>query len=326
MSMAFPVCRMRRLRQNATIRRMVREAKLSVDDLIAPLFVVYGEGVKEEIPSLPGNYHLSVDRLLEECRELQDLGVPAVLLFGLPRRKDEVASEAYDERGIVPRAVRTIKEALPGLVVIADTCLCAYTSHGHCGILNGGYVDNDATLALIGKAALSYARAGADIIAPSVMMDGMVKTIRAQLDHEGLERVMVMSYAAKYASGLYDPFFKEGSESVVAFGDKKSHQMDCGNAEEALREVALDLEEGADIVMVKPGLPYLDIVYRVKEEFRVPVAVYNVSGEYAMLHAAARAGMLNLPRVTEEFLLAFKRAGADLIITYSAKEAARRLA
>ena len=324
--MAFPVCRMRRLRQNATIRRMVRESKLTVDDLIAPLFIVNGQGVREEIKSLPGNYHLSVDKMLEECRELQELGIPAVLLFGLPERKDEAASEAYDERAVVPRAIRALKEELPGLVVIADTCLCAYTSHGHCGILNGGYVENDETLELIGKAALNYARAGADIIAPSVMMDGMVGTIRARLDGEGFGRVMIMSYAAKYASGLYDPFFKEGSESVVAFGDKRSHQMDFGNSDEALREVALDIEEGADIVMVKPGLPCLDVVYRVKEAFRVPVAVYNVSGEYAMLHAAARAGMLDPARITEEFLIAFKRAGADLIITYAAREAARRLA
>jgi len=324
--MSFPACRMRRLRQSGTIRRMVRQAKLSVDDLIAPLFVVHGSGVKEEIASLPGNYHLSVDRMLEECRELHELGVPAVLLFGLPQHKDEVASEAYSERAVVPAAIRALKEELPEMVVIADTCLCAYTSHGHCGVLHGGYVDNDETLALIGKTALNYARAGADMIAPSVMMDGMIGTIRSTLDGAGLERVMVMSYAAKYASGLYDPFFKEGSESVVAFGDKRSHQMDPGNSDEAMREVALDLEEGADIVMVKPGLPYLDIVYRVKSEFRVPVAVYNVSGEYAMLHAAARQGILNLQRITDELLLAFKRAGADLIITYSAKDVARRLA
>jgi porphobilinogen synthase len=324
--MSFPVCRLRRCRQNATIRRMVRQARLGVDDLIAPLFVVYGSGIKEEIPSLPGNYHLSVDRLLEECQELHELGVPAVLLFGLPRQKDPLASEAYDEKAVVPAAIRALKEALPELVVIADTCLCAYTSHGHCGVLNNGYVENDATLDLIGKTALNYARAGADVIAPSVMMDGMVKTIRTRLDEAGLDRVLIMSYAAKYASGLYDPFFKEGSESVVAFGDKRSHQMDVGNSDEALREVALDLEEGADIVMVKPGLPYLDIVWRVKDEFKVPVAAYNVSGEYAMLHAAAKAGMLNLARMTDEFLTAFKRAGADLIITYSAKEVARRLA
>ncbi len=305
---------------------MVREARLGVDDLIAPLFVVYGSNIRDEIPSLPGNYHLSVDRLVEECGELWELGVPAVLLFGLPRRKDEVASEAYDERAIVPTAIRALKEALPGLVVIADTCLCAYTEHGHCGILKGGYVENDATLALIGKAALNYARAGADIIAPSVMMDGMVSAIRSRLDEEGLERVLIMSYSAKYASGLYDPFFKEGSESVVAFGDKRSHQMDVGNGDEALREVEMDLQEGADIVMVKPGLPCLDILWRVKERFRVPVAVYNVSGEYAMLHAAAARGMLKLDRMTAEFLTAFKRAGADLIITYSAREAARALA
>jgi porphobilinogen synthase len=305
---------------------MVRENRLSVEDLIAPLFVVHGRNVKDEIRSLPGNYHLSVDKLLDECRELHELGVPAVLLFGLPEKKDDVASEAYNADGIVPRAIRAIKEELPELVVIADTCLCGYTSHGHCGILRDGYVDNDSTLALIGKSALNYARAGADIIAPSVMMDGMVGTIRGCLDTNGLHNTMVMSYSAKYASGLYDPFFKEGSESVVSFGDKRSHQMDCGNGDEALREVALDLEEGADIVMVKPGLPCLDIVWRVKNEFRVPVAVYNVSGEHAMLCAAAKQGMLNQSRMLDEFLTAFKRAGADLIITYAAKEAARSLA
>ncbi|MFH0810079.1 MAG: porphobilinogen synthase [Pseudomonadota bacterium] len=323
--MGFPACRPRRCRQSSTIRRMVREVRLGVDDLIAPLFVVGGRNVREEIRSLPGNYHLSVDKVLEECQELADLGVPAVLLFGQPEHKDDAGSEACEENAVVPKAIRALKEALPEMVVIADTCLCAYTSHGHCGVLNGDYVENDATLELIGKAALNYARAGADIIAPSVMMDGMVSTIRGRLDDEGLQRVLIMSYSAKYASGLYDPFFKEGSESVVAFGDKRSHQMDFGNGDEALREVALDLEEGADIIMVKPGLAYLDIVYRVKSEFRVPVAVYNVSGEYAMLHAAARQGMISLGRVTTEFLTAFKRAGADLIITYSAKEAARQL-
>jgi len=323
--MEFPVNRPRRLRQSPTVRRMVSECALGVNDLIAPLFVVHGTGVKEEIGSLPGNYHLSLDRLTDECAELQDLGIPAVLLFGVPERRDEHASEAYSENGIAAKAASAIKEQFPEMVVISDTCLCGYTHHGHCGLLDTrGYLKNDETLELIARTALNYARAGADIIAPSVMLDGMVKTIRGALDANGFERVMIMSYAAKYASGLYDPFFKEGSESVVAFGDKRSHQMDPANGDEALREVALDIKEGADIVMVKPGLSYLDIVWRVKEAFKVPLAVYNVSGEYAMLHAAAQRGMIDINRMTTELLTCFKRAGADLIITYSAKEAARR--
>lgn len=323
--MGFPVHRPRRLRRTETLRRMVRETRPSIDDLVFPLFVVHGRGVKRGIDTLPGCFHLSVDKLADEVREVRDLGIPAVLLFGLPARKNNRATESYAEDGVVQRAVGAVKEAAPDLVVITDVCLCEYTEHGHCGVIRNGYLDNDRSLELIAKAALSHARAGADILAPAAMLDGQIARMRATLDKHGFPNTAIMSYAAKFASTLYDPFFKNGTGSSVAFGDKRTHQMDCGNGDEALREVALDVEEGADIVMVKPGMTYLDIVYRTKQRFEVPVAVYNVSGEYAMIKAAASAGVIDEERALEETMAAFKRAGADLIITYGAKSLAAML-
>jgi len=320
--MGFPTHRLRRLRRNEVIRGMVRETALSVEDFIYPMFVVHGEGVREEINALPGNYHLSVDRLTEEVRKVRDLGIPAVLLFGLPSRKDEIASEAYAHDGIVQKAVRAVKKEVPGIVVITDVCLCEYTHHGHCGILKNGYVENDATLELVAKTALSHVEAGADIVAPAGMMDGQISAVRGILDEHGYHEAIIMAYAAKYASKLYDPFFKHGTQSTVAFGDKRSHQMDYANSNEAMKEIALDIEEGADIVMVKPAMFYLDIVYRAKNEFRTPLAVYNVSGEYAMIKSAAELGRLDEKDVMMEVLTAFKRAGADLIISYFAKDVA----
>ncbi len=323
--MSFPSTRPRRLRRNAMIREMVRESSVGVSDLIYPLFVVPGEGVKKEIELLPGNYHFSVDRLSEEMKEIRDLGIPAVLLFGIPERRDELASEAYDPKGIVQRAVRRAKHDVPDVVLMTDVCLCEYTPHGHCGILDGDYLDNDRSLDLLGKVALSHAEAGSDVVAPAAMLDGQIARIRSVLNERRFTNTMIMGYSAKYASRLYDPFFKSATESALKFGDKKSHQMDYGNSDEAMREIALDIEEGADIVMVKPGMFYLDIVYRAKQQFSMPLAVYNVSGEYAMLKAAARAGLLDEGPITQELLTSFKRAGADLIITYSAKAFARGL-
>ncbi len=321
----FPVTRMRRLRRTPAIREMVRETSLAPRDFISPLFVVHGYGVKEEIDSMPGNYHLSIDRLADEVKEIRDLGIPSVLLFGIPEKRDEMASESYDPGGIVQKAVETIREKVPGIVVVTDVCLCEYTPHGHCGILANGYLLNDKSVELLGKVALSHARAGSDIVAPAAMLDGQVKAIRSILDENGFTETAVMGYSAKFASKLYDPFFKHGTESAVSFGDKKSHQMDYGNAEEAMREISLDIEEGADIVMVKPAMFYLDIVSRAKRTFGVPLAVYNVSGEYAMIKAAASLGRIDEREITLEALTAFKRAGADLIISYSAKDAARWL-
>ncbi|MBD3314148.1 MAG: porphobilinogen synthase [Chitinivibrionales bacterium] len=323
--MGFPMQRMRRLRRTDALRRMVRETRLTIDDLILPLFVVHGKGIKREIDTLPGNYHLSIDKLSEEIKEVRSLGIPAVLLFGLPEHKDCRAGESYAADGIVQRAVRTIKEIAPELVVATDVCLCEYTEHGHCGIIRNGYLDNDASLELIAKTALSHAKAGADILAPAAMLDGQIKCMRSVLDKHNYGNTAIMSYAAKFASGLYDPFFRNGTGSVVAFGDKRTHQMDYGNGDEALREVALDIEEGADIVMVKPGMTYLDIVYRTKERFAMPVAVYNVSGEFAMLKAAAGAGVIDEEKALSEAMASFKRAGADLIITYAAKILASKL-
>ena len=322
----FPIQRMRRLRKNENIRKMVRETSLSVNDFIQPLFIVHGSGVKSEINSLPGNYHLSVDTLVEEARRLRDLGIPAVLLFGLPEKKDDIASEAYAPDGIVQRAVRAIKREVPGLTVITDVCLCEYTNDGHCGIVKDGYLQNDSTLELLAKTAVSHAEAGSDIVAPAAMMDGQVRTIRSALDANGYVETIIMGYSSKYSSRLYDPFFKHGTMSPVSCGDKKTHQMDYGNANEALREIALDIDEGADIVMVKPALFYLDIVYRAKNEFRMPLAVYNVSGEYAMIKSAAEMGRLDEKTVMMEIFTAFKRAGADLIISYHAQDAAAMLA
>jgi porphobilinogen synthase len=321
--MGYPIQRMRRLRRNETLRKMVRETGLSVSDFIYPMFVVHGTDIKDEIGVLPGNYHWSVDRLVEEIKEVQDLGIPAILLFGIPEKRDEMASEAYDPNGIVQIAVRAIKDDVPEMIVVTDVCMCEYTSHGHCGIMNNGHVHNDKTLELIAKTALSHAEAGADIVAPAGMMDGQIGVMRRTLDDHGFDETIIMAYAAKFASKLYDPFFKHGTQSTVAFGDKKSHQMDFGNTNEAMREIALDIEEGADIVMVKPAMFYLDIVYRAKEKFGMPMAVYNVSGEYTMIKSAGELGRINEQEIMIEALTSFKRAGADLILTYFAKEAAK---
>jgi porphobilinogen synthase len=323
--MEFPAYRPRRLRRTETLRRLVRETRLSVDNLILPLFVVPGKGVENPVGSMPGVSQLSVDRTVEECRQVRDLGIPAVILFGLPEKKDATGSHAYRDDGPVPRAVREIKKALgDDLVVITDVCLCEYTDHGHCGVLAEGEVDNDATLDLLAKEALTHARAGADIVAPSDMMDGRVNAIRETLDEEGLDQVAILSYAAKFASGFYGPF-REAADSTPQFGDRRGYQMDPANAEEALREVELDINEGADMIMVKPALPYLDLVRRVKEQFGYPTAAYQVSGEYAMIKAAAQNGWLDESRVMMETLTAIRRAGADLILTYFAKAAARAL-
>lgn len=322
--MHFPQQRPRRLRRSEMIRRMVRETILQVDDLIMPLFVVRGRGIRKEIPPMPGNYQLSVDQLIIEVKEIAALGIPAVLLFGIPEQKDAYGSEAYAKEGIIQQAVRAIKDSVSDLLVITDTCLCDYTSHGHCGVVEEGTVKNDPTLKLLAQAAVSQAEAGADIVAPSDMMDGRVAAIREALDTSGFEDVAIMSYAAKYASAFYGPF-RVAADSTPQFGDRRSYQMDPANAAEALREVAMDIEEGADIVMVKPALAYLDVLWRVRTAFDVPVAAYNVSGEFAMVKAAARLGWLEEERTMFEILTAIKRAGADLILTYFAKDAAQRL-
>jgi porphobilinogen synthase len=322
--MHYPIFRPRRLRQTETVRRMVRETRLSADALIMPFFVVHGRQVRREIGAMPGNFQLSVDELVREVKETAALGIPAIMLFGLPATKDAVGSEAYAKDGIVQQAVRAIKDAVSDLVVITDVCLCEYTSHGHCGIVERGRVRNDPSVELLAKTALSHAEAGADMVAPSDMMDGRVAAIRDALDEAGHEETPIMAYSAKYASGFYGPF-REAAESAPQFGDRRAYQMDPANGDEALREVALDLDEGADIVMVKPALPYLDVLWRVKSEFAVPVAAYSVSGEFAMVKAAARLGWLVEERVMLEMLTAIKRAGADLILTYFAREAARLL-
>ena len=322
--MSFPLHRPRRLRRNENLRRMTRETHLRVDDLIMPLFIVPGTRVENPIGSMPGIAQLSVDRALEECRRIRDLGIPGVILFGIPDEKDAVGSDAYDDNGIIQRALRALKEEVPGLTLITDVCLCEYTDHGHCGLIKGNDVENDATLELLVKESLSHVRAGADMVAPSDMMDGRVGAIRQALDREGFPHIPIMAYAAKFASGFYGPF-REAAESTPQFGDRRSYQMDPANGDEALREVALDIEEGADIVMVKPALPYLDIIRRAKEKFGYPLAAYNVSGEYAMLKAAALNGWLDEERVMLEALTSIKRAGADLILTYFAKDAARIL-
>jgi len=322
--MYFPEYRLRRLRRTANLRRMVRETRLSVDDLIYPLFVVPGSGVKEPIASLPGQHHFSVDKLVEEAAAARDLGLPAVLLFGLPETKDEVGSSGSESDGVVQRAVKALKSDVEDIVVITDVCLCEYTSHGHCGVLKNGRVDNDLTLEHLARQALSHVEAGADIVAPSDMMDGRVAEIRDVLDEEGYTHVPIMSYAAKFASSFYGPF-REAAQSTPAFGDRRDYQMDPANVLEALREVTLDIEEGADIVMVKPALPFLDVIAKVREKFDYPLAAYNVSGEYAMIKAAAEKGWLDERRAVLEALTGIKRAGADLIITYFAPQAARWL-
>jgi porphobilinogen synthase len=319
-----PFARFRRLRRNEALRRLVRETALCPADFVYPLFVVHGRDVREEIPSMPGQYHLSLDRLAAEAKELRALSVPGVLLFGLPAAKDEQGSEAYADGGIVQQAVRVLKGAEPDLAVITDVCLCEYTSHGHCGAVIDGEVDNDSSLELIARTAVSHARAGSDMVAPSDMMDGRVAAIRAALDEAGFAQTPIMAYSAKYASAFYGPF-RDAAESAPQFGDRRGYQMDPPNAREALREIEADIAEGADIVMVKPALAYLDVLARARERVDLPLAAYNVSGEYAMVHAAARNGWLDGPRVVLEILTAIKRAGADIIITYHAKEAARWL-
>lgn len=319
--MGFPNIRPRRLRSSEAIRRMVRETSLAPDDFIYPLFVTHGKGIKKEIGSMPGNFQQSIDNVVRDCEEVMKLGIPAVILFGIPEHKDESGSEAYSPGGIVQRAIKAIKDRTPELVVITDVCLCEYTSHGHCGVVKNGSILNDATLELLAKEALSHAVAGADMVAPSDMMDGRVAAIRRALDGNGFENIPIMSYAAKYASGFYGPF-REAAESTPQFGDRRSYQMDPPNSREAMREVALDIEEGADIVMVKPALSYLDIIYQVKQRFGLPVAAYNVSGEFSMVKAAGRLGWMDERRVMMEILTSIKRAGADLILTYHAKEAA----
>jgi len=320
--MYFPRYRLRRLRRNETLRRLVRETRLAVDDLIYPLFTVPGVSVRTPVPSMPGVFQLSVDELVQEALEAKAVGIPALLLFGIPEAKDEVGSGAYAPDGIVQRAVQEVKSRVSDLLVITDVCLCEYTSHGHCGVLQGGEVENDATLELLARTALSHARAGADVVAPSDMMDGRVAAIRDALDENGFSQLPIMAYAAKYASGFYGPF-RDAAQSTPQFGDRRSHQMDPANSDEALREIRLDIEEGADIVMVKPALAYLDVITRARLEFDLPLAAYSVSGEYAMIKAAAERGWLDEPRIMMEVLIAIKRAGADMIITYYAKDAAR---
>jgi len=316
--------RLRRLRQTEGLRRLVRETRLNVEDFIYPLFVVHGRGVRREVRSMPGVYQLSVDQLGAEVEELLELGIGAVLVFGIPAQKDELASEAYDPDGIVQRAVRELKKRAPDLVVITDVCNCEYTSHGHCGIVRDGRIVNDPTLELLARTAVSHAEAGADIVAPSDMMDGRVLAIREALDRAGFIEVPILSYAAKYASAFYGPF-REAAESAPAFGDRRSHQMDPGNRREALREIETDIEEGADAIIVKPALAYLDVIAAARERFEVPIAAYNVSGEYAMVKAAARNGWIDEQRVVLELLTGIRRAGAQMIITYHAKDVARWL-
>ncbi|HJR03121.1 MAG TPA: porphobilinogen synthase [Methylomirabilota bacterium] len=320
--MPFPVYRPRRLRESPLLRSMVRETALRIDDFVYPLFAVHGRGVREPISSMPGQYRLSIDELLKECKDAASMGIPAVLLFGLPRDKDPRGTEAYAEDGIIQQAVRAVKDTIPDLLVITDVCLCEYTSHGHCGVVEDGRVKNDPTLELIARTAVSHAEAGADLIAPSDMMDGRVAAIREGLDESGFTETPIMAYSAKYASAFYGPF-REAADSTPQFGDRRSYQMDPANVMEAMREVALDVDEGADIVMVKPALPYLDVIARVKGEFGLPVAAYSVSGEYAMLKAAGQLGWLDEDRAVLEALTGIRRAGADIIITYFAKDAAR---
>jgi len=322
--MGFPKNRMRRLRSSPLMRRLVRQTSVSVDDLVYPLFVREGEGIKKPIKSMTGCYHFSTDTIAAEAAEVASLGIPAVLLFGLPGRKDETGSEAWAENGVVQRAIRQIKKTTPELLVITDVCLCEFTSHGHCGVIKDGKVDNDKTCELLAKMALSHAQAGADIVAPSDMMDGRVRYIREALEENGFESVAIMSYAAKYASAFYGPF-RDAAESAPAFGDRRSYQMDPPNANEAMAEIALDIEEGADIVMVKPALAYLDIIYRARQRFDCPIAAYNVSGEFMMVNAAGANGLVDREATIMEIMTAIKRAGADIVITYFAKELGKLL-
>lgn len=319
--MSFPVRRLRRLRHNSILRKMVEETVLSVNDLVYPLFVVPGSKIKNEITSMPGIFNFSIDTLSEEVKNVSSLGIPAVILFGIPETKDETGSGAYNENGIIPKSIEALKKAEPNLLIIADVCLCEYTSHGHCGVIQNGDVDNDPTLELLAKSALTFAKAGADVIAPSDMMDGRVKVIREKLDTNGFQHLPVMSYSAKYASAFYGPF-RDAAQSAPQFGDRRSYQMPHPNIREALQEVELDIEEGADIVMVKPALAYLDVIKAVRANVNVPVAAYNVSGEYSMVKAAALNGWIDEKRIVNEIILGIKRAGADIILTYHAKELA----
>jgi porphobilinogen synthase len=323
--MQFPEYRARRVRRTETMRRLVRETRLHADNFIYPIFVVPGKGVKKEVPSMPGQYNLSVEGAVDSAREAWDLGVPAVILFGIPEKKDAVGSEAWDDRGVVQRAVRELKRAVPEMIVMADACFCEYTDHGHCGVLSGGELDNDASLENLARTCLSYAKAGVDVVAPSGMLDGFVGTTREALDEEGFDEVAILAYSAKYASAYYGPFRDAVGSGLKQGGDRKSHQMDPANAQEAVREVTMDVAEGADMIMVKPALAYLDVIARVRDEVDLPVAAYNVSGEYAMLKAAAEKGWIDYDAVMLETLLGIRRAGADAILTYHAKEAARLL-
>ena len=322
---SFPRLRLRRLRGTETVRSLARETTISVKDVIYPFFVTHGRDVKEEIESMPGCYRLSLDRLLDEAIVLMDLGIPGVLLFGIPSGKDSQGSEAYDDHGIVQEAIRVIKQAASNLMIVTDVCLCEYTDHGHCGVVTGSGVDNDATLELLAKTALSHANAGADMVAPSAMMDGQVAAIREALDENGHQNIPIMGYSAKYASAFYGPF-RDAAASTPAFGDRRAYQMDPASVRQALREVETDIEEGADVVMVKPAMAYLDVISKVRERYSHPIAAYNVSGEYSMVKAAAQNGWIDGDQVMMEILTSIKRAGADMIITYHAKEAARLLA
>ncbi|MDH4226754.1 MAG: porphobilinogen synthase [Deltaproteobacteria bacterium] len=322
--MALQTSRPRRLRKTETLRRLVRETTLSANDFVLPLFIVYGTNIKKPIASMPGHFQISVDKVADECKEILELGIPAVILFGIPETKDNLGTSASDPKGPVQLAIKEIKKHVPELLVITDVCMCEYTSHGHCGVIRNNDVDNDSTLELLSDEAVSHAEAGADMVAPSDMMDGRVRAIRHKLDSRGFREIPIMSYAAKYASAYYGPF-RDAAESTPQFGDRRSYQMDPGNTDEALREVALDVAEGADIIMVKPALPYLDIIRRIKDNFNLPIAAYNVSGEFSMIKAAAEKGWIDGDRVMMETLTSIKRAGAGIIITYFAKEAARLL-
>ena len=322
--MQFPDYRPRRLRKNENFRRMIRETKLSVDNLIYPLFVVPGTKVKKPITSMPGNFQMSVDHIVREAARMKTLGIPAVLLFGIPEKKDEIASGALAKDGIIQRAIREIKDKVPDILVITDVCLCEYMSHGHCGMVEKGEVINDLTLEVLAEQAVSHAKAGADMVAPSAMMDGQIGALREGLDEAGFDAVPIMAYSAKYASCFYGPF-REAAESAPSFGDRRAYQMDPANSDEAIREISLDVAEGADIIMVKPALAYLDVIRRAKEEFDLPLAAYNVSGEFAMVKAAAQMGWIDGERAMMESLTAIRRAGADMIITYFAPEAAEIL-
>ena len=322
--MLFPDYRPRRLRQNDAFRRMIRETRLSVDNLILPLFTISGKEIKNPIDSMPGHYQLSIENLVKTSRKAYKLGIPAVMLFGIPDKKDPLATSAYAKNGIVQKSTRALKDKIPGLAVITDVCLCQYTDHGHCGVVDGQIIDNDATLDLLARTALSHAEAGADMVAPSDMMDSRVAEILNILDENGSSNIPIMSYAAKYYSAFYGPF-RHAADSAPKFGDRRTYQMDPANALEAIREVTMDIEEGADIIMVKPALPYLDIVFRIREEIDLPLAAYNVSGEYAMIKAADKMGWIDGKKVMMEALTAIKRAGADMILTYFAIEAAEEL-